>query len=167
MEDEFLKIKDFRAHGDISPARKAMYYGGMALIAIGALLFIAPFFTIFSFLEGPSSTLWEHEPLHIGGSFRWAFVGMLLMIAGNLLRSAGDRGLAGSGLILDPKRAGKELAPYSEAVGGMVHDAVSSYRKQDGQAEQAAPTKVMIRCRNCRALNDENANFCAQCGQAI
>ena len=35
------------------------------------------------------------------------------------------------------------------------------------QSEESAEPQVKIRCQRCRALNDEPAKFCNQCGTAL
>ncbi len=98
-----------------------MYYGGMALIAAGILLFVSTFFT------GPDigghndpqpgePNFWEraqerHE--EFGQSMKStmvrALLGMGLMVIGGILMNAGARGTAGSGLVLDPEKARQDL----------------------------------------------------------
>ena len=50
--------------------------------------------------------------------------GMALLIIGGFVRGIGARGLAGSGVVLDPEQARRELEPYSRMAGGMVKDAL-------------------------------------------
>ena len=52
--------------------------------------------------------------------------GMLLMLDGTGLRSLGARGVAGSGLILEPDRARDYLWPFSRMAGGMAKDALKA-----------------------------------------
>ena len=49
-----------------------------------------------------------------------AIAGMGLLIVGGIVRGIGARGLAGSGVVLDPDKAHEELEPYSRMAGGMV-----------------------------------------------
>jgi len=50
--------------------------------------------------------------------------GMVLIIAGAVIRGIGVRGLAGSGVILDPKKAREDVEPWARMAGGIVKDAV-------------------------------------------
>ena len=161
-----LKLDEFRKHGEISPDRKLMFYGGMALTVIGFILFLIPFFTIISSM-GSFSQFGAERFGSSAGSFIWAVIGMILIVAGQFLRSAGAKGLAGSGVVLDPQRAREELSPYSEAIGGMVRDAVAGFKEGEEKSGEMERTKVMVRCINCRALNDEAAKYCSQCGKAL
>ncbi len=143
---------------EISKERKALYYGGMALMGVGFLLFISVFFTGFSRMNSPLSMM--EGP----GFMSRGIVGIVLIAAGAVLRGVGARGTAGSGLVLDPKKARDDLAPYTDALGGMARDAVDAFK---GEGEPPEEQKVMVRCRACRALNDETAKFCSQCGAAL
>ena len=81
------------------------------------------------------------------------------------MRGVGARGVAGSGLTLDPERAREDLKPYSHLAGGMISDALGEIRKSGVDSPRAVVVKV--KCARCRALNDENAKFCSQCGAAM
>ena len=51
-------------------------------------------------------------------------VGMGLMIVGGILTGIGRAGLAGSGVVLDPERARRDVEPWSRMTGGVVKDAL-------------------------------------------
>jgi len=72
--------------------RKLLYYGGIVVTGIGFLLFLSNF-------------------LGSGISMGAALGGMFLVAAGGFMRSIGAKGLAGSGVILDPERARKDVEP--------------------------------------------------------
>jgi len=148
----------------IPPERKALYYGGMALTGIGFLLFISVFFTgaanfgNFDNLEGRAQS----------EMFR-AIIGMVLMMAGGIMMNIGAKGWAGSGVVLDPEKARKDVEPWSRMGGGVVQDALSEVdvvKKIEGRLESPEP-QVKVRCRKCQALNDETAKFCNQCASAL
>ncbi|HVF84844.1 MAG TPA: zinc ribbon domain-containing protein [Abditibacteriaceae bacterium] len=104
-----------------------------------------------------------------------AFWGMGLIITGAMLMSFGSRGLAGSGVILDPQQVREDLKPWSHMAGGMIDDAATQSQtlsritgsinanSNAGEEEQT----VKVRCAACRTLNDEEARFCDQCGAAL
>jgi hypothetical protein len=154
-----MKYQEVRDSKEISQGRKMLYYGGMALMAIGFLLFLSVFFTGFSRMGNPMSFI--QGP----GFMSRGLVGFVMIIAGAVLRGIGARGAAGSGLVLDPNRAREDLAPYTSALGGMARDAMDSFKEQGGQGNDGQ--RVMVRCRACRALNQEDAKFCSQCGQQL
>ncbi len=145
----------------ISPARKGLYYTGLALIAIGLLAFGSVFVT---------------GALHFGDFHNFeanaksemlrAFGGMALVFLGGVLAVIGARGAAGSGVVLDPQRAREDLEPYSRMAGGMLHDAID----ESGLLNRA-PTEprrvVMIKCPSCGKLNEEDARFCQECGKPL
>ncbi|NQU42310.1 zinc ribbon domain-containing protein [bacterium] len=149
----------------ISEGRKTIYYVGMALMVIGGLLFLSTFLT---FALSMASSV-----RHFGGSFGpprdmatapfQAFGGMGLLIAGTFLRKLGTRGLAGSGVILDPERARGELEPYSRMAGGMIKDGLE---EADIHLDKTGSERViMIKCRSCGHLNEEDSKFCQECGE--
>lgn len=83
----------------------------------------------------------------------------------------GAKGAAGSGLILDPERAREDLKPYSTAKGGMINDIVENVDlvKDMIKGEETKEIKeaIKIKCKDCGALNDEDAKFCKSCGRAL
>ena len=103
--------------------------------------------------------------------------GMALMIFGGFLMNLGRHGAAGSGVVLDPKKARKDLEPWNRAAGGMANDALDEIelakklgkKLDEPTPPSAAPLEpaVKVRCRACKALNDEHAKFCNQCGAAM
>ena len=93
-------------------------------------------------------------------------LGMALVIAGSVMTRVGARGAAGSGLVLDPERARRDLEPWSRMAGGVVGDAVDEMR-DSGALPSSAPPAVRVRCTKCKALNAEDAKFCGQCGAAL
>lgn len=145
----------------ISKERKAIYYIGLVLIIIGVALFMFAFFIDIEpdFLEG--SPIFIHGPV----------IGMIFMIVGSVLMNIGAKGAAGSGLILDPEKAREDLKPYSAAKGGMINDTIENIDMAKDMAESKGESQVKeiikIKCKNCGALNDEDANFCKSCGKEI
>ncbi|MEM6692170.1 MAG: zinc ribbon domain-containing protein, partial [Planctomycetota bacterium] len=79
-------------------------------------------------------------------------------------RTVGARGLAGSGVLLDPEQAREDLEPYSRMAGGMVKDAMT---EADIDLSGKPERIIMIRCTSCDALCQESANFCQQCGAKL
>lgn len=96
----------------ISPERKGLYYLGAALQVIGVISFLS---------------VWAGGFLGFGfGSSAGPRVvfGMALILVGGILSKVGQRGLAGSGIILDPEEARRDVEPWSRMTGGMVKDAL-------------------------------------------
>ena len=92
-----------RRRRSISGERQFTYYVGLALMVIGFVTFFSMFFT-----DGMSQ----------------APIGMVLMIVGGVLQRVGLRGLAGSGVLLDPERARRDIEPWARMGGGVVKDAL-------------------------------------------
>lgn len=140
----------------ISEERKFAYYFGMVLIVIGVLMFFSVFLTgamnfgDFSNFESNARS----------SMFR-GFGGMFFIILGAVIRSIGERGIAGSGVVLDPEQARQELEPFSRMAGGMVKDALDEADISIGGQSRKV---VMIKCSTCGKLNEEDSKFCQECG---
>ena len=90
--------------------------------------------------------------------------GFALTGIGLFLRSIGERGLAGSGVVLDPEKARQEMEPLSKMTGGIIKDTLEETDINLG----AKPERViMVKCPSCGKLNEENAKFCQECGKEI
>lgn len=90
----------------IPAERQVVYYAGMALIAIGLLLFLSTFVTFlanFGNFDG-------HEARMQSGALR-AFGGIVLTWIGGFMRNLGAKGLAGSGILLDPEQGRRMSSP--------------------------------------------------------
>lgn len=147
---------------NVSPERKALYYAGMAAGAVGLLLFVSNFFVIASGFNDPFAM-----QNRMGGFVARALGGMALMVIGTGMRNVAARGLAGSGLKLDPEQARRDLEPWSRMGGGVVADAldeVPAVRRFVEEPGGRAVEVVRVRCPQCRALNEESDSFCGQCG---
>lgn len=143
----------------IPPERRRLFTLGTALLILGALLFGSTFVSFFlhfgDFSLGPS----------FGKSIGLrAFSGIALVIVGNVLRMVAARGLAGSGLILDPRQARKDLEPWSRMGGGMIQDALDE--AQGSIPASSAPLSLEERLRRLRDLQEKGlisqAEYAAQ-----
>lgn len=143
----------------ISKERKATYYIGMGILILGLILFISVFF---SFASGINDPFGDPPP------FSNALIGMVLMIVGGIVSNIGAKGVAGSGLMLDPEQAREDLKPFNEAAGGMISDIISNIDAIDNITKPQSPKEIIkIRCRSCNGINDEDAKFCKSCGKEI
>lgn len=163
---------------EIPPGRKLLYYGGGALAVAGLALFVSTFFGGPKLdMDGPSpgdpdfsrhmkeNSRRFHEDMD--STKNRGLIGMGLLVAGSILAGIGKRGAAGSGIVLDPQRARKDLEPWNRAKGGMVDDALSEVDLAQKIGEGLGNPKVKVRCRKCEALSDETAKFCGQCGEKL
>ena len=154
--------------------RAMLYYLGNILIVVGFLLFVSVIIQGISLVNSgpgfPPSAGSPFDPMNRSHrsnepNFMVALAGMGLVLVGGICRSVGAAGLAGSGILIDPERQREELKPWSKMAGGMLSDALEEV---ETSPEDAVPVEVVkVRCRSCRALNDENAKFCDQCGEPL
>jgi hypothetical protein len=155
---------------EISSTRKEIYYTGLTFTVVGMLSFFSVFVTgcmHFGDFENFEERSRSDMTRGIGG--------MALMIFGGFLMNLGRHGAAGSGVVLDPKKARKDLEPWNRAAGGMANDALGEIdvvkkleKKLDEPLAPATSEPVVkVRCSACKALNDEHAKFCNQCGAAL
>jgi hypothetical protein len=141
---------------DISTERKTTYYVGTGMMVLGGLLFASTFVTFIGNFGNFEGFVPRMRSVAI-----CSFGGMALLFVGALVRNVGARGLAGSGILLDPHQARQELEPYSRMAGGIVKDALDEADIRLG----TAPEKViMIKCPTCGRLNEEDSKFCQECG---
>ena len=162
-----------RPRRNISSERKAAYYVGNIITLIGLALFLSTFVGVICIIADPPSI--SESGRVAAWTFGRAIVGFIMIIIGQVVANIGKRGLAGSGVILDPEQAREDVEPWSRMAGGMTNDVLSEVEPvqkiADGLSghhknEESEPI-VKVRCRNCRTLNDEDAKFCDQCGQAM
>jgi hypothetical protein len=162
----------------ISEGRKTIYYVGMALAAVGGIMFACPFLGVACFLIGrvSSSPFQSDFPTFLPVTFGIGFVGFFLLAGGMMLANVGRAGLAGSGVILDPEKAREDLKPWNKMAGEMVNDTLSEiepvqriveHLTEEHDASPEPPQAIRVRCRGCHALNDEDARFCDQCGAEL
>src|SRR5262245_41972221 len=131
----------------VSPERQALYYGGMVLTGLGLVLFFSVFVTgamnfgNFENFEGQA-----RPAIFRAGS------GMVLAMAGGFLMNIGARGWAGSGVVLNPEKARRDVEPWSRMAGGMAQDALSEVEvvKKAEERLNAPASQVKVRCRSCQ-----------------
>ena len=137
---------------EISQERKTFYTIGLIITGIGFISFLSVF--AFAFLG---------DPFQLGFNFMApGFIGFTLIIIGQGIMTFARLGKAGSGLVLDPKQAREDLRPYSSQVGGMLNDVLDEV-----DLPLQSKEVVKVRCRQCQALNDEDARFCKHCGSVL
>jgi hypothetical protein len=165
-----LQITRFQEHPmntprkNISPERKAAYYIGGAITAIGILLFFSNF-VIAAANFGNFDNFEERGKMTV---FR-ALGGMFLIVVGAVVGQIGKEGVAGSGVVLDPEQARKDLEPWSRMKGGMLQDTLEEVEVIQDLKDVIRPRApvVKVRCQKCSSLNDESAKFCNQCGEPM
>ena len=144
----------------VSPERQGIYTVGMVLQVLAGVGFLVCFL-------GFASDGWQVVTTfgNKGDPMQWwvgAVASMVGMIVGGAMRNLAARGVAGSGLVLDPERAREDLEPWARTGGALLRDAVD-----EAGLGQARSQSVKVRCAKCRTLNDEDAKFCDNCGTAM
>ena len=146
----------------ISEGRKATFYIGTGLMVLGGLSFLSVFVTAIGNF-GDFSNFEENARSEMARGFG----GMILLIVGIVIRTVGARGLAGSGVVLDPEKAREELEPYSRMAGGMVKDVLDEADVKLGGGGSGPEEVIMIRCTKCGTLNEDGSKFCQECGEKL
>jgi len=148
----------------IPPERQTLYYVGMGLTLLGVI----SFFSVFITSAMNFGNFQDFDGQVQSAAFR-AVGGMILMMIGTACSNIAAKGLAGSGIVLDPEQARKDVEPWSRMTGGVLQDALSEVDVVNKVVDQLQPAEqqIKVRCRSCKALNDENAKFCDQCGESL
>jgi hypothetical protein len=157
----------------ISEERKSLYNAGLVILIIGGCLFSLPFITILLTMVtggGRSSGI-----VMVPIAFVAAFIGFGLVVIGSIMRTIAAKGKAGSGLVLDPEQARRDVEPWSRMQGGIIKDTLDEaginleqIGRQFAQGNSSQPQKmVMIKCPHCKKLNDEDSKFCQECGKPV
>lgn len=140
----------------VSGDRQVLFYGGMALVVVGLLVFVG---NMLRMANGAQD---------MGSMMTTGLIGMGLMVVGQLVSRVGKAGLAGSGVILNPEQAREDLEPFSRQGGGMLKDALDEAGLSAGLGGGGSREQVvMIRCRSCSKLNEEDSKFCQECGEPV
>ena len=142
---------------EVSSNRKTLFYLGSFLIVVGLLTFVSSFFVVAGAMRGSGFP----GP---GDLMTRSLAGIALIVVGQTVRRVGARGAAGSGMILDPEQARRDLEPFSRQAGGMLGDALDEADLDLGRSRGPAAPQIMIRCRECETLNEEGSKFCQECG---
>lgn len=147
------------SEGRISDGRKALFYAGFAISGIGLLLFLSVFLSVFMGVIQAQGDRFPGDLLSdpfgkVFGFAGRAFGGMALLVIGQLMRRIGQRGMAGSGLILDPERARRDVEPWSRMAGGMLADGLDGAGIKLDSSTKDEPD-FAERLRKLKALHEE------------
>ncbi len=137
----------------ISPERQSAFYLGTGLMAVGILLIIIGFIT-FAALGVGSVNSSGHSTSPLVGFFMF-FAGMVLAAVGQGIRGVAARGLAGSGVILDPEQARQDVEPWSRMAGGIAKDAIDETGILDKLGGESAPEDFDTQLRKLHKLRED------------
>ncbi|WP_219109172.1 zinc ribbon domain-containing protein [Actinomyces sp. 594] len=165
---------------DVPTWRKAAYYGGAFLQGLGLLMFFSVFIAGFGAFAGIGDVFGSGDHTAIGSGigrvfqfFPVAFLGVLVISAGQWLRRVGRQGLAGAGVVLSPQGEARDAEPWKRSEGAQDQMRLEEFPALQAALEGASkpaesPAQVVrLRCRSCGYLETEDATFCSQCGQRI
>jgi hypothetical protein len=132
---------------DIGGGRKAAYYLGTLMMVAGFLIAFGSFIPAFAIFgstqdfvgqtmsgasrgKPPDTSAVTGFMRQVTGSVAYsvglALGGTALIIVGAFIRRTGSHGLAGSGLVLDPRRAREDVKPWSQMQGGVLRDTIDA-----------------------------------------
>ncbi|MEM1450014.1 MAG: SHOCT domain-containing protein [Planctomycetota bacterium] len=103
----------------ISEGRQAIYYVGIAMTGIGLLTVMSVFVT--GAMNAGDFSDFDNK---MRSSAIRAVIGFILFMGGAFVQKIGARGVAGSGLVLDPQRARQDVEPWARMGGGLLKDAL-------------------------------------------
>jgi hypothetical protein len=130
---------------------------------LGAILFLSTFIS-FAMHFGDFN---DFETRTRSDALR-ALAGIVCLIVGGVVAGVGARGPAGSGLLLDPERAARDLQPFARMSGKLTDTAFSEMETvRQTLADISGGGVREVVCRACQALNDESDRYCGQCGAAM
>lgn len=117
-------------NNSISPERQAAYYAGNAISGLGLILFLSNFFIMPTAMTRPTSfdNFGRQASEDMTNFAARAIGGMILIGIGQAIASMGKLGAAGSGVVLNPEQARKDVEPWSRMVGGVVSDALDEVK---------------------------------------
>lgn len=145
--------------------RSKMRAAGPAIVALGLLFMGVGLISIFSAMGdgGPPRQFW------------CMFVGMPLLGVGMSICKFAYMGAVTRYMAGEVAPVGKDVVKYMvdgtkdsiRDVAAAVADGMHSADVDQEEFDEAPPVHVKVRCRKCRALNDEMAKFCNQCAAEI
>lgn len=134
----------------VSPERKALYYVGMVVTAIGLLTGISVFISAASHF-GDFSNFQERGRSMIARTL----IGFLMIVGGGFLSRIGRMGMAGSGIKLDPEEARKDVEPWARMTDGVVKDAMDEAGIKTGSQATGERLPFDERLRRLQKLRED------------
>ena len=187
-----MKYQKVKESDDFSPQRRLLYYSGMVLSGIGLFLILSIFVTAAMSIRAAERPSFAMFMLRGVGGMVLMIVGGIVRGIGERgqdesVAARGPKAMredldpfidtvtrraqepaARPGLELYPRKTWEDAKPFTDAIGRNVQQFdVEEYRADSMEKREAADVQVMVRCRYCRALSPEDANFCDQCGAKL
>jgi len=148
--------------------RKARIIGKLLLI-VGVVLLIGGITSlIFSFILSPNISMPPDEfvrAMELASTL--SFMGIGLIAGGAFSVMIGVALLYWTHLGKITSYVAEEVSPAATKLTGAVVKGVQEGGGIKLQVDDASKQKIMIKCRHCGALNDEDDSFCSKCGQQL
>lgn len=134
----------------VSPERKAIYYAGMAIGVVGILLFLSVFVS-----GAMNFGNFDHFNERVRSDALRAISGMAMMMVGGVIAGIGRMGPAGSGVVLDPEAARRDVEPWARMSGGVLKDTLDEAGIRFGQGAGDAKLPFDERLRRLQKLRQD------------
>ena len=124
---------------------KTLKHVGSGISLVGIILCFSTFVTSCSQFGDPV----EHDEMVARGKHEMGrfLGGMVLVVVGGIVGGVGHKRARGAAAIPGATRRGPDPSR--------------------GPARAAPPKVVMIKCRSCETLNEEESKFCQECGERL
>lgn len=147
-----------------SGASRDEYGGTRTGLLIGGIAFIITGIALFIYGIGPFLGAFGNP---FGAEFGSVAVGMFIAFGGGVLAMVGLAMIRMGTLRAVTRYVAHEVSPAIETV---ADAATYGVRRAGGlplSVESGGKETIMVKCRSCGALNDENDDFCGKCGKRL
>ncbi|MFX1402779.1 MAG: zinc ribbon domain-containing protein [Promethearchaeota archaeon] len=157
------------SEGEYAKGKKKARTIGKFLLVFGVILVIGGIISlIISFIVSPKVGMTPDDytrAMELSGSL--ALLGMGLLAGGGFSVMIGIALLLWTRLGKITSYVAEEVSPAATKLTGAVVKGVQEGGGIKLQVDDASKQKIMIKCRYCGALNDEDDSFCSKCGQQL
>lgn len=152
-----------------SKGKKKAKIIGKLLLIFGIILIIGGIVTFsLSIFLGPTMDMdFEEfgEAMELSGTL--SFLGIGLIAGGGFMAMFGGIALYISHMGKITSYVAEEISPAATKMTGAVIKGVHEGGGIKIQMDDASKQKIMIKCRNCGELNEEDDVFCSKCGEKL
>lgn len=137
----------------ISPERKIVFYAGQVIGIVGLVTFLSVFLSVATSIRDVRDPFEARS--HVSSMVTRAITGFIMIGIGGALVSVGRKGLAGSGMTLEPEQARRDVEPWSRMTGGIVKDVLDEADVKLGSSRDDSELPFDERLRRLRKLHDD------------